>query len=372
MITVKEVHTKKELRSFVKFPFKLYSDSEYWVPPIIRQEIRTFDKNVNPVFHDAEARYFLAFRNDEIVGRIAAIINWMEVKGQSIKKMRFGWFDFEDDFAISEALLDKVYEIGKANELEFMEGPVGFTNLDKVGVITEGFDHIGSMITWYNHPYYESHYDHHGFKFAKKYLESKFLFSDINPESFRKIQSLIKRRYHLKSLNFKTNNEILEYADDMFDVFSRSHAVLSSFVEINNEQREYFKKKFINFLNPEYVKFVTDKDDKLIAFAIVTPSYAEAMQKMKGKLFPLGIKHLLRAKKYHKSVTFYLIGILPEYQNKGVTAIIFDEYYKEFEKKGVIECIRGPELADNTAIHQIWKHFNPKVHKRRCTYRKSI
>ncbi|WP_299525607.1 GTP cyclohydrolase [Winogradskyella sp.] len=372
MIIIKEVTSKKDLKAFVKFPFSLYKESKYWIPPIISQELKTFDKEKNPVFHDAEARFFLAYKNNKIVGRIAAIINWIEIKQQGIKKMRFGWFDFEDDLEVSKALFDKVTEIGKKQELEFIEGPVGFSNLDKVGVMTEGFDHIGTMITWYNYSYYQDHYKAYGLELSKEYVESKFSFDDINPDTFTKIQDLIKRRYKLEALDFKTTKDIMVYADEMFDVFETSHAKLSSFVAINPEQKAYFKKKFLPFLNPEYVKFVVDKDHKLIAFAIVTPSYAEALQKMKGKLFPFGFRHIMHAKKHSKSVTFYLIGILPEYQNKGVTAIIFNEFYKEFTKKGVEQCIRGPELADNTAIHQIWKHFNPKVHKRRCTMSKNI
>ena len=154
MITIKQVHTKKEFKAFVTFPFSLYKDSKYWVPPIISQEIKTFDKNENPVFNDADASFFLAYKGEEIVGRVAAIINWLEVKNQGEKKMRFGWFDYIDDLEVSKALLDKVTEIGKQNNLEYTEGPVGFSNLDKVGVLTEGFDVIGTMITWYNHPYY--------------------------------------------------------------------------------------------------------------------------------------------------------------------------------------------------------------------------
>ena len=206
----------------------------------------------------------------------------------------------------------------------------------------------------------------------KVYNDLMRFMKDIKKDNFEKIQDLIKRRYQLKELSFKSTKEILPYTDQMFDVFSKSHAALSSFVEINKKQREYFKKKFINFLNPEYVKFVTDKNDKLIGFAIVTPSYAKALQKMNGKLWPFGIFHLLKAKKHSKWVTFYLIGILPEYQNKGITAIIFNEYHKEFAKKGVTECFRGPELEDNIAIQQLWRNFNPKVFKKRCTFRKDI
>ncbi|WP_418603829.1 GNAT family N-acetyltransferase [Hwangdonia sp.] len=372
MITLKEVTTKKGLKTFVKFPFKLYKDSKYWVPPIISEEVRTLNKNVNPAFNDADARFFLAYKDNEIVGRIACIINWIEVNKQNQKKMRFGWFDVIDDIEVTKKLLEKVNEIGKANNLEFIEGPVGFSNLDKVGVLTHGFDEIGSMITWHNHPYYATHFEKLGFEVAKTYSENKMEFKNILPEYFSKIQDLIKRRYKLKALNFTKNKDIMPYTDEMFEVFSKSHATLSSFVEINHEQKAYFKKKFIGFLNPEYVKFVLDKDDKLIGFGIVTPSYAEALQKMKGKLFPFGIKHLLHAKKHAKTVTFYLIGVLPEYQNKGITAIIFEEFYKTFKEKGIELCVRGPELDDNEAIHKLWKNFKPVTHKRRCTFRKDI
>lgn len=372
MIEIKEALSKKDLKKFVKFPFSLYKNSSSWVPPIISEELRTFDKNINPVFQDADGRFFLAYKNGNIVGRIAALINWIEVNEQGIKKVRFGWFDMIDDIEVSKALLNKVTEIGKANNLEFMEGPIGFSNLDKVGVVYEGFDHIGSMITWENHPYYVTHLESLGFKFGKGYSENKMRFVDIKPEYFSRIQQLVKKRYQLKALNFTSNKEILPYTSQMFEVFTKSHSVLSSFVDINDAQREYFKKKFIGFLNPEYVKFVLDKDNNLIGFGIVTPSYAEALQKMKGKLWPFGFKHLLHAKKQSKTVTFYLIGVLPEYQNKGITAIIFEEFYKTFSKKGITMCIRGPELDDNVAIQKLWKNFNPKIFKRRCTYVKDI
>lgn len=372
MIKLKEVNTKKDLKTFVKFPFKLYKNSKYWVPPIINEEIKVFDKKENPVFKNAEATLFLAYKGNDIVGRIAAIINWIEVNDQLIKKMRFGWFDVIDDINVTETLLNKVIEIGKKNNLEFIEGPVGFSNLDKVGVLTHGFDQIGSMITWHNHPYYAEHFKNLGYEIAKSYSENSMEFKNILPKYFTRIQTLVKKRYQLKSINFTNNKDILPYTDEMFEVFSKSHEVLSSFVEITKEQRVYFKKKFITFLNPEYVKFVLDKDNKLIAFGIVTPSYAKALQKMKGKLFPFGIYHLLQAKKHAKTVTFYLIGVLPEYQNKGVTAILFEEFYNTFEKKGIKLCVRGPELDNNEAIHKLWKNFKPTVKKRRSTFKKEI
>lgn len=372
MITIKKASTKDELKQFVKFPFRLYSENRYWVPPIIKDELAGFNKNKNPAFENAEAQFFMAYKKKTIVGRVAAIVNWTEINQQGLKKMRFGWFDFIDDIEVSKALINKVYEIGLRHNLDYMEGPVGFSNLDKVGVLTEGFDQLGTMITWYNHPYYKVHLEKLGFTKEKEYLEWRFPFKNVKPEFFKKAQTLIKKRYQLKSINFTTTKEILPYVDKMFDLFNESYAKLSSFVPISASQKKYFKEKYINFINPAYITYVADKNDDLVGFAIVLPSFSKALQRAKGKLFPFGIFHLLRAKKKSKEVIFYLIGIHPDYQNKGVHAIIFNDYYDAFTKLGVENCIRTPELANNMAIQQIWKHFDPKIYKRRRTYRKNL
>lgn len=372
MITIKSITSKEDLKKFVTFPFTLYKGSKYWVPPIIKDEMETFDKTKNPVFKDAEASFFLAYKDNAIVGRVAAIINRLEVNDQNVKKMRFGWFDFIDDKNVSKALLKKVAEIGSKNQLEFMEGPVGFSNLDKVGVLVEGFEHIGTMITWYNHSYYKDHYEALGFVKEKEYMENKFPAANADPKLFTKLNDLIKKRYGLTEVNFSSTKEVMPLADEMFDLFNETYSNLSSFVPITPIQKEYFKKKYISFINPEYIKFIKDNNDKLIAFAIVMPSFSEALQKAKGKLFPFGIYHLLKAKKNSKDVIFYLIGIHPEYQNKGVTAIIFNEYYRTFKEKGIEMCYRTPELEENVAIKQMWKHFDPVIYKRRRTYKKNL
>lgn len=372
MITIKEAKTKKELTEYIKFPFSLYKDNPYWVPPIISDELESFDKTKNPAFDNAEAYFYIAYKNNKIAGRITAIINWGEVNNQHKRKVRFGWFDVIDDIEVTKALLQKVYELGKQNNLDHMEGPMGFSNLDKVGVLTEGFDQIGTMITWYNHAYYVDHFEQLGFQVEKQFIESIFPFSNVKPEHFTKAQELIKKRYELRSLTFTKTKDIMPYVDEMFDLFNEAYEKLASFVAVSEVQKEYFKKKYIGFINPEYIKFVVDKDDKLVAFSIVMPSFTEALQKAKGKLFPFGFLHLLWARKYSKDVVFYLIGIRPEYQNKGVTAIIFDEYYKTFSKKGIQTCIRTPELLENNAIHLLWKNFDPTIHCQRKTYRKEL
>ena len=372
MVTLKEVASKSGLKQFVKFPFSLYKNSKHWVPPIIADELESFDKTKNPAFKNADARFFLAYKENKVVGRVVAIVNWIEVNDQHIKKMRFGWFDFIDDIEVSKALLQQVADIGKEHGLGFMEGPVGFSNLDKVGVLIEGFSEMGTMITWYNHPYYKDHLEQLGFVKEKEYMENRFPFSNADPKFFTKANDLVKRRYGVKAVNFTKTKDIMPWVDTMFDLFNETYSKLSSFVPITEVQKAYFKKKYISFINPEYIKFILDKDDQLIGFGIVMPSFSKALQKAKGKLFPFGIYHLLNAKKRSKEVIFYLIGIHPNYQNKGITAVVFNEYYKTFKEKGIKTCIRTPELEDNIAIKQIWKHFGPEIYKRRRTYRKDL
>jgi len=372
MITIREAITKKELTAFITFPFSLYKNHPYWVPPLINDELDTFDKKNNPAFENAEAYFYLAYRDERPVGRIAAIINWEEVNNQQKRKVRFGWWDIIDDIEVTKALLEKVYELGRKNKLEYVEGPMGFSNLDKVGVLTEGFNRMGSMITWYNHPYYKDHLEQLGYVREKEYFESVFSFSDVKEDTFAKASDLIERRYQLKAVTFTKTKDIIPYVDKMFDLFNDSYAKLASFVAVSDRQKDYFKKKYIPFINPEYILFVMDKNDKMISFSIVMPGFSEALQKANGRLFPFGFYHILQAKKHSKEVLFYLIGVDPEYQNKGVTAIIFREYFRVFTKKGIEKCNRTPELEENHAIHNLWKNFNATVDRKRRTYRLAL
>jgi len=372
MIQIEEVKNSSDLKKFVQFPFKLYKDSKYWVPPIISEEINIFNSNVNPTLKNANVSMYIAIIDNEIVGRIAAIINSIEVSEQKTKKIRFGWFDVIDDLNVTKKLIDKVIEIGKANDLEYMEGPMGFSNLDKVGVLTYGFDKIGTMITWYNHPYYSSHFKKLNFTIEKQYLEKSFSFQNIDKDYYFRMSKIIQKRYDFKAVNFNKTEDVLNNVNEMFDLFNKSYSKLSSFVEINDIQKEYIKNKFLRFINPKFITFVFDKNNNIIGFAIIMPSYAKALQKMKGKLYPFGFFHLINARKYVKNVTLYLIGIDPNHQNKGVTAILFDSLIQNLKGKGIEECYRTPELIENDAIDKIWKNFNPILRKKRCTYRKAL
>lgn len=367
-----EVKSKSDLKEFVKFPFILYKDNPYWVPPIIKEEIDYFNPKKNPAYDHCEVQLFLAFRNQKILGRVAVIINNYEIDRLGIKKIRFGWFDIVDDIDVSKALLEKVHEIGKQKKLDFIEGPLGFSNLDKVGMLTKGYEEMSTMITWYNLPYFVEHIEKLGYKKSNEWLEHYFDTTNMRVAHYERMAAVIKRRYKLKELQFKTTDEILPYVDKIFDLFDKTYSALSSYVPISERQIAFFKKKYIPFIDPEFIKYVEDEHGNTIAFAITMPSFSKALQKANGRLFPFGFIHFLRAKKNPKEVIFYLIGVHPDYQKKGVVFVLFDEFAKTYVKKGIVKAIRTPELASNKAINALWKDFDPVNHKTRATFRKDI
>ncbi len=371
MITIKEMTSKKEMIAFIKFPFKLYKDNKQWVPPLVKGELESFNPKINPVFEHASARFFVALKDGKIVGRVAAIINDLEINQMGEKRMRFGWMDFIDDLEVSKSLLNKIEEIGIQNKLKYMEGPMGFSNLNEVGVLTKGYDDLGTMVTWYNYPYYVTHFEKHGFKVGKRYVENRFKFKDVDKAKFNKLASIVERRYGYVGKSYKTTKELMPHIDVMFNLFNHTYENLESFVPVTEKQIAYFKKKFLSFIHPEMLQFVYSKEE-MIGFAITMPSFSRALQKANGYLFPFGFIPLLMAKRNSKDVLFYLIGIHPEHQGRGIPAIIFNEYYKVFEKLNVENCVRTPELANNEAAAGIWKTFKQETFKTRVTFKKSL
>ena len=263
-ITVREVKDDDELKEFVMFPHKLYKDSKYWVAPIIKEELEVLNKEINPVFKNADAHYFLAFINGEIVGRIAALINWVEVNDLKKKKVRFGWFDFVDNKEVSKSLLNVVIKIGNDNNLEFIEGPVGFSNMDKAGMLIKGFDKKNTMITLYNHSYYQDHMIAHGYKKLAEWVEYELKIANYedSPEKVKKFSDLILKRYKLKKLNFSKTEQIVPYVDQMFYLLSKTYDKLQTFVPIQDYQIDYYKNRFLKYINPGFIKCVTDDNDE--------------------------------------------------------------------------------------------------------------
>lgn len=362
------------MKAFVKFPFGLYEHEKHWVPPLSTDEMESMDKNKNPVFKNARAWFFIAYKNDEPAGRIAVIINDIEVKEQGKLKVRFGWFDVIDDIEVTKALLNKVEEIGKAESLKWMEGPVGFSNMERAGLLIKGFDFLNTMITSYNYPYYQAHFEQLGFEKAAEWVEYKIKIPPATEsrEKVKKFAQIIKDRYKLKVIHFSKSKDIVPYVDDMFGLLNKTYNNLSTFVPIQQYQIDHYKEKYIKFINPNYIKCIEDGTGKLIAFSVIMPSFNEALKKANGSLFPFGFYHLLKARNKNDKAAFYLIGIDPEYQNKGLTALIFKEMQDLFNKNGIMEVETNPELEENKAIQQLWKNYDHELHKRRRTYKKNL
>lgn len=372
MIVVKEVLSKKDLVKFVKFPFRLYKNSPYWVPPIIKEEVATLDKTKNPVFKNADARFFLAYKDGEIAGRIAAIINHHEVQQQQQKKLRFGWFDVIDDLSVTEALFNRISEYGKEQGLAYMEGPCGFSTMDKAGMLVKGFDRTSNMTTHYNHAYYPEHLEKLGFTKSMDWVEDFIHTPKKVPEKVKKYASLVLQRYELKLLKFSSAEELISYADKMFELMNRSFKDLPSFAPVQPYQIAQYKKKYLKYIHPDFITFIADKNDDLVGFSITMPSFAKALQKAKGRLFPFGFIHLLRAQKKIETGNLYLIGIAPEYQGKGLTAVIFQDVMINFIKRKIKYVQTNPELEDNMAVRSLWKDYNPQLIKRWRSYKKSL
>lgn len=370
MIEIIEVTKKSELKAFVDFQFKLYEKSPFWVAPIKSEELFFLNKETNPAFKTSDVSLFLAYRGKKIVGRVAAIVNWIEVNKLKKNKVRFGWFDFVDDFEVSKVLIEKVKEFGKSRKMDFIEGPVGFSNMDKAGMLVMGYDKMNTIITNYNYSYYPAHMEKLKMKKLAQWIEFEIKIPDFknSPEKVRKFGKLIIRKYNLKVLHFKKNIEIEPYVNEMFQLIEKTYSNLQTFVPIQKYQINYYKEKYLKYAHPEYIKCVSDQSNKLIGFVIIMPSFTNALKRANGKLLPFGIFHLLKAKYFNNRASFYLIGVDPEYQNKGVIAILINEIQKLFNKKGITEVETNPELEENTSIHQLWKNYKHNLHKKRATF----
>ena len=367
-IKVKQVLNSSDLELFIKFPMELYKGNPYYVPPLINEEKSIWMKEENPALQYSEAAQFLAYKGENIVGRIAVMINYKEEKELGIRKVRFGWLDFINDIEVSKSLINTAIEYANSKGISKIEGPMGFTNLDKAGMLTKGFDKLATMIGIYNFDYYPKHMEQLGLVKEKEWVEFEINFPDTLPDKVEKFSRLIAEKYELELVKFKAKKDILPLVDSMFKLLDDTYKNLSTYTPITEEQIKHYKEKYFKFIDKDYIVCIKDKSGSLISFAITMPSYSKALQKAKGKLFPFGWWHLLNAGKKNDRANFYLIGIHPQYQKRGVTAIIFKEIYETFKKKGVKFLETNPELEENASIQALWQDYNPINHKRRRTY----
>lgn len=373
-VEIKVVETKEDLKKFVLFGNELYKNNPYHIPVLVKDELETLDKDINPAFEFCEAVYYLAYKNGRIVGRIAGIINHRANEAWNQTHARFGFVDFINDNEVVDALFDAVAKWAKSKGMDMLHGPMGFTDMDKESMLVEGFDRLGTMITIYNYAYYPKQLERIGFMKDQDWKEYIITIPDSIPERHVRISNLVSQKYGLSVLKFKTNKELIPYGPVVFELINKCYANLYGFSQLSDRQIQYYSKMYMPLLRPDFVTMIRrDKDEKIIGFGLALPNLSRAMRKANGSLFPFGFIHLLRALKGRpRVVDLYLMGVLPEYQNRGVNALLFNDLIPIFRQSGAKFAESNPELETNMSVQLQWNYFERKHHKTRRAYIKPI
>ena len=373
-ITIKKVTTSKELKTFIRFNYEMYKENPYSVPDLYDDMLNTFSRDKNAAFEFCEADYFLAYKDNKLVGRVAAIMNNRANETWNKKEVRFGWIDFIDDAEVSDALLKTVEAWGKERGATEIVGPLGFTDFDAEGMLVEGFDQLSTMSTIYNYPYYPEHMAKHGYEKDADWVEFKIYIPDAIPDKHKRISEIIMRKYGLKIVKC-TSKDIKKYGQAIFDLMNEAYSQLYGYSALSSRQIKQYIKMFLPILDLRMVTLVVDSEDQVIAAGISMPSLSEALQKAKGRLLPFGWYHLLKViflKKYPKVLDLLLVAVKPEYQNKGVNALLFYDLIPVYQKIGFEYAESNPELELNDKVQAQWEYFKTEQHKRRRCFKKNI
>ena len=369
---IHEANSTALLKKFVTFQYTLYAGNRFWVPSLKSDELNSLKKDKNPAFEFCDAIYFIAVKDGKIAGRIAGIINRKFNDKFGTKEARFGWFDVIDDEHIAHALLQKVQDWAITEGMVSLHGPLGFTDMDAEGLLIDGFEELSTLGAYYNFPYYQKFIEDFGFVKDADWVEFLIDLPEEIPEKISRLANIVEKRYHLRVLEIKKAKEILPRAKEIFYVLNAAYKDLYGFVELSEKQIDLYIKQYFGFVVPEYVPMVVDSDDKLAAFGIAMPSVSKALQKAKGRLFPLGFYHLLKAIKKNDSADLYLTAVRPDMQDKGLNAIIIHEINKAFLHNGVKYVETNRELDDNEKIKAQWRYYPSRQHKRRRSYVKNL
>ena len=378
-VEIKKVESRYDLKTFIDFHYDLYEGNAYDVPNLYTDEVNTLRKDKNAAFDFCEAEYFLAYKEGKLVGRVAAIINHHANDTWKRKAVRFGWIDFIDDREVSAALLKAVEDYGRSKGMEEIVGPLGFTDMDPEGMLTDGFDQLGTMATIYNYPYYPEHLEQmEGYKVDEKYIEYKLYVPDTVPEKYAKIAKMIEKRYnlHIKKL---TKEDIFDggYGRKIFDLINTTYKDLYGYSELTDRQISQYIDMYFPLADLSLITLIEDwnADKKLVGVGITIPSLAHALQKChRGRMLPFGWWHLLRAIKYHKTniVDLLLVGVLPEYRKKGANALLFADLIPRYQEYGFEWGETQVELEHNENVQNQWEILKREIHKRRKCYSKRI
>lgn len=367
-MTIKEVSTPQEIRGFVRFPKRLYKDCPYFVPALEKGEMKIMTQH--PALAFCDAKYWLAFRDGQVVGRIGGVINRKcnELKGQ--RRVRFGWFDVIDDLEVARALLNKVEEWGKAQGMDTISGPSRFSNMEKQAMLVDGFEAMPSICADYNFPYYPKLVEQLGFEKEVDYIQYKVPVNEV-PERIKKLSAMMAEKYHVHLRYFKNKKELKDSGMEFFQALNQSYANIYNFIPLTDEEIKWAVDENFQVANVRLSSMLEDEHGKLVGFAFCLPSLSEAYRKANGSLFPFGWIHILRALKHNQYVDMYLTGVLPEYHNSGIHAIYHQQLHEAFLNNGYKFAFSSQQLEHNTAA-RIWPKYGAELMARRRCYKKDM
>jgi len=372
-VSIREVSSKKDLKKFIWFGINLYKDCKFAAPPLFMDDLLNLSKGKNPALDFCDTAYFIAYKDNKIVGRIAAIINPVANEKWNQKNARFGWVDFIDDLEISKALFDSATAWANNKGMTAIHGPLGFTDLDHEGTLIEGFDKLGTLATIYNYPYYPKHFEQYGFVKDVDYNEYLITVPEVFPEKYFRIAEIVKQKYNLTSKHFKKRKQVVDkYGLKIFELLNLCYQDLYGFTKLNQNQIDFYIKLYFSFFRLDTVSIVVDQKDDVIALGIAMPSFTKALQKAKGNLFPFGWYYMLRALNKNDVIDLYLMAVHPDYQNKGVNSVMFADIMPNSAKNGYKFAESNPELETNTKMSSQWGTFEHVNHKRRRVYIKKL
>lgn len=371
MVTIRPVKpTRSELRRYVKFGIDFYDGNPYFVPPLVMDDVNTLLPDKNPAFDFCEAQSYMAYRDDKPVGRITCIINRAVNERTGRREMRFGFVDFTDDAEVVDALFDTARAWGRERGMTHIIGPMGFTDMDHEGMLVEGFDRVGTMATIYNYPYYPQHMERMGFVKEAEWVEFRMTVPDAIPEKYQRVADIVRRKYGLRTVEFTSRRKLRDqYGHALFDLINEAYDNLYGYSPLTNRQIDHYISQYLGIIRLDGISVIVDKDDKLVGVGISIPSFSSALQRSRGRLWPTGWYYLLKTLYgSDPTVDLLLVAVKPEYQNKGVNALLFTDLIPKFIKAGYRHAESNPELADNEAVQKQWEYFEHEQHKRRRCY----
>ncbi len=366
--------TQPELRKYVKFGIDLYKGNPYFVPPLIFDEIETLRPDKNPAFEFCQAQSFMAFRDGKPVGRITGIINNKVNEKTGEKSLRFGFTDFIDDKDVVDALFNEIEKWGRQQGMTSIVGPMGFSDMDHEGMLIDGFEELGTMATIYNFPYYPQHMERMGFVKDAEWVEYRITIPDCVPEKYLRIADIVQKKYNLRVKKYTNRKKLKdEYGLALFELINEAYDDLYGYSPLTPKQINHYIDMYLGILRLDCVCVIVDSEDKLIGVGISIPSFSRALQKSKGRLLPFGWWHILRALKAKNNIVdLMLIAIKPEYQSKGVNALLFSDLLPTYIKNGYKWAESNLELEDNASVQLQWQYFDRRLHRRRRAFRKPL